>query len=174
MAKLVFKDSINYSSVWIHNRKFLPFGLQHNDNAMCPNGKMYFSPHSFKLDFSAETDREKIWFIHEMVHIWQYQLGYWVKWHGLRIALSGGYIGGRVYRIDRSDCKDGKDRSKDNLDLNKTLPGFNMEQQAVIISEYFGARFLNDQALAYNLPFYDRVLQEFINNPKNAALLPQH
>lgn len=172
MARLVFKDSINYSSVRIHNEEYLPFGFQNDDTAMTPNGSLYFNPQKFILDFSVENEQEKIWFMHEMVHVWQYQLGYSVTWHGFWIAVTGGYIGGRAYRVDRSDYKDPNDSSKDSPDLHKTLPDFNMEQQAVIVSEYFGAKHLGDQGLSYNLPFYERVLKEFIRSPKNAALLP--
>ena len=172
MARLVFKDSINYSIVRIHNEEYLPFGLQNDEAAMTPNGGMYFNPDRFKLDFSTETDSEKIWFMHEMVHIWQYQLGYSVTWHGFWIAVTGGYIGGRAYRFDPSNYKDPKDSSKDSPDLYKTLPDFNMEQQGEIISQYFGANYLGDARLLQNLTFYERVLQEFIRSPKNAALLP--
>jgi hypothetical protein len=174
MAKLVFKDSINYSTVRLHNEEYLPFGFQDDQTAMTPNGGMYFNPDMYAQypDFSTTNTDEKLWFVHEMTHIWQYQLGYSVTWHGFWIAVTGGYYRGRAYRVDRSDYKDPKDSSKDSPDLNKTLPDFNMEQQAVIISEYFGAKHLGDQGLSYNLPFYERVLKVFIRSPKNAALLP--
>lgn len=174
MARLVFKDSINYSAVRIHNEEYLPFGFQDDKTAMTPNGGMYFNPDMYAQypDFSQTRDYEKIWFMHEMVHIWQYQLGYSVSWHGFWIAVTGGYIGGRAYRVDRSEYKDPQDSSKNSPDLHKTLPDFNMEQQAVIISEYFGAKYLGDPGLSINVSFYERVLREFIRNPKNAALLP--
>lgn len=172
MARLVFKDSINYSTVRIHNEEYLPFNLQNDDAAMTPNGGMYFNPDRFKLDFSTETDREKIWFIHEMVHIWQYQLGYSVTWSGFWIAVTGGYFNGRAYRFDRSDYKDQKDSSNDSPDLNKTLPDFNMEQQGDIIAEYYGAKHLGIESLLQYLSFYERVLKDFLRSPKNAALLP--
>lgn len=174
MARLVFKDSINYSAVRIHNEEYLPFGFQDDKTAMTPNGGMYFNPDMYAQypDFSQSKDYEKIWFMHEMVHIWQYQLGYSVTWHGFWIFVTGGYVGGRAYRVDRSDYKDPLDSSNDSPDRNKTLPDFNMEQQAVIISEYFGAKYLGVSELQFNLPFYGRVLNEFIRSPKNAALLP--
>ncbi|MDD2944190.1 MAG: hypothetical protein PHC51_14660 [bacterium] len=165
MAKLVFKDSINYSTVKIHNEEYLPFNFQDDDTAMTPNGGMYFNPNRFVQDFSIEDKYSKIWFMHEMTHIWQYQLGYSVTWHGFWITISGGYVGGRAYRIDPSE-------SKDSPDINKTFPDFNMEQQGRIIEEYFGAKHLNDSRFLPNMTFYYRVLQEFIRNPKNAKLLP--
>ncbi|WAC74240.1 hypothetical protein OU995_05800 [Roseateles sp. SL47] len=44
MCELMFKNSVDYSKVWIHNEEFLPFGLQPDDGAMTPNGEMYFNP----------------------------------------------------------------------------------------------------------------------------------
>lgn len=172
MARLVFKDSINYSAVRIHNEEYLPFGFQNDDTAMTPNGSLYFNPKKFILDFSTESDREKIWFMHEMAHIWQYQLGYSVTWSGFWIAVTGGYFNRRAYRFDRTDYKDPKDSSKDSPDVNKTLPDFNMEQQAEIIAEYFGAKHLGIMDSLHYLAFYERVLKEFLRSPKNAALLP--
>ncbi|MBT1072769.1 hypothetical protein [Pelotalea chapellei] len=165
MARLVFKDSVNYSTVKIHNGEYLPFGFQDDNTAMTPNGGMYFNSDRFVHDFSIEDKYSKIWFMHEMTHIWQYQLGYSVTWHGFWITISGGYIGGRAYRIDPSETKDSPDK-------NKIFSNFNMEQQGRIIEEYFGATHLNDTRFLQNMPFYQRVLQEFIRNPKNARLLP--
>lgn len=172
MARLVFKDSINYSTVRIHNEEYLPFDLQDDRTAMTPNGSMYFNPKKFILDFSLEDDQGKIWFMHEMVHVWQYQLGYSVTWAGFWIAVTGGYYNRRAYRFDRSDYKDPKDSSKDSPDVDKTLPDFNMEQQGDIIAEYFGAKHLGVPELQINLAFYERVLKKFIRSPKNASLLP--
>jgi hypothetical protein len=172
MARQVFKDSINYSTVRIHNEEYLPFDLQNDRAAMTPNGDMYFNPVTFKFDFSTEADEEKIWFMHEMVHIWQHQLGYSVTWAGFWIAVTGGYFNRRAYRFDRSDYRDPKDSSNDSPDIDKTLPDFNMEQQADIIAEYFGAKHLGVAELQLNQAFYERVLKEFLRSPKNALLLP--
>jgi len=92
MARQIFNDSIDYSAVRVHNEEYLPFGLQSNKTAMTPNGSMYFNPDYFVDDFSAVDDRGfKLWFIHEMTHVWQYQLGYSVSWHGFWLSVSGGY-----------------------------------------------------------------------------------
>lgn len=176
MARLVFKDSINYSTVKIHNEEYLPFGLQFNDTAMAPHGQIYFNPEMFanNPDFSITTKPgDKMWFIHEMTHIWQYQLGYSLTWNSFWIVVTGGYYGRRAYKFDRSDYKDSKDSSKNSPDLDKTLPDFNMEQQADIIKEYFGAKHLGIDELLYNMTFYERVLNEFLRSPNNAALLPK-
>ena len=75
MAYKIFKNSIDYSQVRVHNEEFLPFGLQPDNTAMTPNGELYFNPTRFKEDFSLADEGDKHWFIHEMVHVWQYQLG---------------------------------------------------------------------------------------------------
>lgn len=166
MARLIFKDSIDYSTVRVHNEEYLPFGLQFNDTAMTPNGSMYFNPDYFVQDFSTETEGNKMWFIHEMTHVWQYQLGYSVSWRGFWLAVTGGYFGRRAYIIDPTDSKDSPDRYK-------TLPDFNMEQQAIIVEKYFEAKYFMAGVYNNNLSFYQRVLKEFIRNPKNVELLPK-
>lgn len=168
MARLIFKDSIDYSTVKIHNGEYLPFGLQFNNTVMAPNGGIYLNPNRYSKnpDYSKATDpRDKQWFMHEMTHIWQYQLGYSVTWQGFWIAVTGGYIGGRAYDYDFTDSSESPDR-------NKTFPDFNMEQQARIIEEYFGIRYLGELASASRSAFYERVLNEFLGSPKNAAYLP--
>jgi hypothetical protein len=62
--------------VRVHNDEFLPFDLQPDNTAMTPNGEIYFNPSRFKEDFSLSTPRDQHWLMHEMVHVWQYQLGY--------------------------------------------------------------------------------------------------
>ncbi len=160
MCKLVFQDSIDYTTVRVHNEEYLPFGLQADDNAMTPNGEIYFNPDMYKLDFSVEKPEGKIWFIHEMVHVWQYQLGYWIKWNAFWIAVTGGYIGGRAYKYDPNE-------------MFKTLPDYNMEQQGEIVSHYYGGKYLGHPKHVPNLTFFERVLKEFMRRPNNAALLPK-
>ncbi|WP_298272964.1 hypothetical protein [Geobacter sp.] len=158
---MVFKDSIDYSKVKVHKEEYLPFGIQNDDTAMTPNGEMYFNKNRHKNDFSVEDYNNKIWFIHEMVHVWQYQLGYWVKWHGLGLAISGGYAGGSAYKYDSPENN------------GKTLPDFNMEQQGDIIAHYYAAKHLNHKEYLSEQPFLERALKEFIRSPKNVNLLPK-
>jgi type VI secretion system secreted protein VgrG len=160
MAILVFKDSIDYTSVRVHNEEYLPFGFQDDNTAMTPNGEMYFNPEKYKEDYSKEYADWKIWFMHEMVHVWQYQQGYRVKWNSFWVAVSGGYAGQSAYKYDKKDTY-------------KTLPDYNMEQQGDIIAEYYGAKYLNEKQCVAKLPFFERLLKEFLRRPKNAALCPK-
>ena len=88
MAKKVFQNSIDYSKVKVHNGAFMPFT---GNNAMTPNGEMYFPEGYYTPDYSLEIDSYKAWFIHEMTHVWQCQLGYVVWWGGIKIQIQGGY-----------------------------------------------------------------------------------
>jgi hypothetical protein len=161
MAKQIFKESIDYSKVRVHNEEYLPFGLQDNNTAMTPNGEMYFNRGSYKDDFSTVMEPgDKTWFMHEMVHVWQYQLGYAVKWSGFKLAVTGGYAGESAYGYNSAES-------------SKTLPDYNMEQQGEIIANYFAAKYLNDGLIASQLPFLENVLKEFLKEPRNAKLLPK-
>jgi len=60
MASLLFKNSVNYSRVKVHNKEYLPFGAQDNDTAMTPNGEMYWPKGYFREDFSAGATASNI------------------------------------------------------------------------------------------------------------------
>lgn len=184
MARLIFKDSIDYSKVRIHNEEYLPFGLQLDHYAMTPNGSMYFNPNYYVQDFSAQETAEneetlykkrrevlerKRWFIHEMTHIWQYQLGYALTWHGFWIGVTGGYIFGREARAYKYDYSD----SSESPDSNKLFSDFNMEQQAMIVESYFGIKYLYEFERKNEMKFYNRVLKEFLRRPNDASHLPK-
>jgi len=116
MAKSVFKNAIDYRRVRVHHGGYLPFGLQHKDTAMTPNGEMYYPTRLYKDDFSG-TEEEVQWlFIHEMAHVWQHQMGMNVRTRGL-ISWAVEY--------------------KYSLPPYHTLRDFPMEQQASIIADYY-------------------------------------
>jgi hypothetical protein len=157
MATLIFKDSIDYSKVRVHGETYLPF--QNEGTAVTPNGEIYFHQSHFKHDFSQESNWHKHWIIHEMTHVWQYQLGYPVAVRGaIRIGLS--------YQYDLAEDKLFKD--------------YNMEAQGDLIADYFVLKFLNDsdsmmagqQRYANNLPLYEKVLRDFLADPKNPENRP--
>ena len=102
MARSVFQDAIDYARVRVVRGSFLPFNLQDQNTAMTPRGSLYFMPAQYRIDFSREDAGGKLFFIHEMVHVWQWQLGYNCIWHGLLLALFGGYFRQRAYRYDSS------------------------------------------------------------------------
>lgn len=157
MSRLIFKDSLDYGQVWVHREEFLPFGLQPDDCAMTPNGEMYFNPDRFKEDFSKEKAGLKWWFMHEMVHVWQHQLGYWVMLRGaFRIGLSYEY----------------------ELKTGRKLSDFNMEAQGNILADYFVLKHLDEPGESAqpnhikDIALYEEVLSDFFKNPADRANLP--
>ena len=157
-AKKIFFDSIDYAKVKIHNGEYLWFGLQPDDTAMTPNGEIYFNPKHFVEDFSKKEQEALIWFIHEMVHVWQHQLGYPVKWRGaIRLELDYRYT----------------------LDESKTLADFNMEAQGNVLADFWALKRYPPRPRAFNerkhindLSLYEKVLDKFIKNPSDPSNLP--
>ena len=159
MARSVFQDAIDYARVRVVRGSFLPFGLQDQNTAMTPRGSLHFMPAQYRDDFSREGNGGKLFFIHEMVHVWQYQLGYSVLLHGALLALCGGYLRQRAYRYDAQ--------------AGGVLSDFNMEQQGDIIAHYFGARQLGIPAHVAKLPQLQEILQGFLLDPADRRLLPR-
>lgn len=155
MARLLFGDAIDYARVRIYGRGFLWFGLQHPHVAISPNGNIYFTATRYLDDFSTSTHRDKHWFIHEMVHVWQFQLGYPVLLRGaVRLFLDYDY----------------------RLDATKRLSDFNMEAQGELLADYFALRFLGDPSLTrreYTLADYAPVLAGFLESPAARVHLPR-
>ena len=96
LARSIFENTIDYSKVWINNEKYLPG--QGERTAMTPNGEMYYPDAVYSSDYSSQTmpgDRETVagashLFIHDMMHLCQYQkvyrfkLGRLLYWAALR------------------------------------------------------------------------------------------
>ena len=77
LAKSIYRDSLKYENVKIHNYKYLdlPFGIasQPDTTLMTPNGEIYAPPSVYSADFSGESNDWKAIFLHEMCHVWQWQ-----------------------------------------------------------------------------------------------------
>lgn len=156
MASLLFCDAIDYRRVRIHGRRYMPF--QPKNCCMTPNGSMYFHRSCFLPDYTRGDPPVMHWFIHEMAHVWQHQLGYAVRFRGaMRIGLSYDY----------------------ELAPGKTLADFNMEAQGDLLADYFALKHLHlpaamrQQRYAGSLPLYEEVLAGFLANPYNVANLPR-
>lgn len=160
MLKLVFNDSIKYDTVKIYSSSYLPFGLQNEDTAISPNGNVYFDTKHFKEDFSLSNSTIKIWFIHEMAHVWQYSLGYNILLNGFITTISGKYYTNKAYCYNHI-CE--------VIDLNQ----FSFEQQAELISHYYGAKYLNVAKYKESILYYESILKKFLLNPKDKNLLPK-
>jgi uncharacterized Zn-binding protein involved in type VI secretion len=161
IARKVFGTSVDYARVKVHNHGYwLFFGFQDKNTAVTPNGEMYFPKGVHEDDYSALGVDKQHWFIHEMVHVWQYQLGYSIKW----------------VRMFRPNMKYDYAPSND-----KRLCDFNMEQQGDILADYFVAAFTSE---AYQATIAARVgasnvaatlapmLSDFLADPAAASNLP--
>jgi hypothetical protein len=158
MARQLFADAIDYARVRIYRRRYLPFGMQPVNCAMTPNGHIYFHKSCCLLDFSAGSEGARHWFMHEMTHVWQHQLGYPVRLRGaVRIGLSYQY----------------------RLAMDKTLADYNMEAQGDVLADYFVLRYLGSAAslrqggYANALALYEQVLAPFLVNPASRKNLPK-
>lgn len=161
MARLVFRDAIDYTAVKVYACAYLPFGLQPRRTAMAPNGNLYFPRGCHQDDFSACDLADRMWFIHEMTHVWQFQLGYPVRLRGaIRIGLPYAYT-------LRDDMR---------------LSDYNMEAQGNLLADYFALKFCDGQSGLYEhryrhmrgaLAHYEKVLADFIREPAERRNLPR-
>lgn len=132
---------------------------------MTPNGSLYFRKEDYRADFAMgypDGDLDVLsllWFMHEMTHVWQYQLGYPVLWRGaVRLGLDYAYT----------------------LRERTSLSDHNMEAQGNILSDYFYFKVLGGLQIsrkgklyqARDLPVYEKVLRSFLDNPSDKGNLP--
>jgi len=157
MARLVFGAAIDDARVNIFNRCYLPFGLQPAHCAMAPNGSIYFHPSCYLPNYAAADAPARHWFMHEMVHVWQHQLGYPVRLRGaIRLGLRYAYT----------------------LRAGATLGDFNMEAQGDVLADYFALKFLHrpdvmrQPQYAGALALYETVLESFLAAPGSRRHLP--
>ncbi|MCO6514401.1 MAG: hypothetical protein J6589_08030 [Snodgrassella sp.] len=169
MVTSLFKTAITVTSVRVYNDTRLPFQSKFG-YAVTPRGAIYWPEDAFKEDYSVEDIWRIHWFIHEMTHVWQYQMGMCVMCRGV------------LNKITPYEYK---------LTPEKLLSDYNMEQQAAIISDYYlldkygcdtwskrskeknkGKSFKNGKIkLFYWLDAYKQCLYLFLKNPKDKKAL---
>ncbi|WP_286405767.1 hypothetical protein [Acinetobacter johnsonii] len=122
MSRLIFKDTIDYSKVWIHLG-----GLIHTKtgNAMTPAGEIYLPKDDYLKtpDYSKALGQDRHWFIHEMTHVWQYQTGASTGWLGINQLCKGGYTS-EVNSVDSDNELEAYDTDLRGRDLNKKFQDF--------------------------------------------------
>jgi hypothetical protein len=156
MAALLFGESIDYRRVRIHARRYLPF--QPKNCCMTPNGSMYFHRSCFLPDYTRGVPPVIHWFMHEMAHVWQHQLGYAVRLRGaVRIGLPYDYT----------------------LHSGATLADYNMEAQGELLADYFVLKFMKtprsmrQPRYADSLALFEKVLAGFLADPGSVNNLPR-
>lgn len=165
MASKIFKGSIIYNNVQIIRGGLL--GLPNSTgNAMTPFGSIHMPNRHYdeNLDFSLRGNDAKIWFIHEMAHVWQRRLGYPLVRCAIGTAITGGYSSlWDAYAYDLL----GKDKGK-------LLGQFNHEQQAAMIAHYYSLQYLNYVPHKFDTNQRNElysVLKDFIQDPTKKSLL---
>lgn len=162
LAQLVFRRSIDYHRVRVHDHGYVPF--QPGRSGMTPNGEIYMKGLPSN-DYAEDPQQLKALFIHEMVHVWQEQNRVLNPIRSaIGNALRHGLIYSRAYRY--------------TLDPGRDLLDYRIEQQAQIVEDYYrvfilGQRprsgFVQNKEKGEDLkPLYLAVLEKFIENPSYA------
>jgi hypothetical protein len=189
MARRIFKDAIDYAAVKVFNESYLPVGSLGDFSTTTPDGNLYCGSGHYEDDFSA-TLPSRAWrrhvFMHEMVHVWQYSMGYWVKavgavFQAVDWAMKSVGKTAYSYGIERTHHVDRVDLSGRVAKMWSEVPhlsSFHMEQQGELISDYFclidgrpdlmspSGRSIKDVTL------FNDVLAGFLSNPKSSEWLP--
>ncbi|WP_244968488.1 hypothetical protein [Rosenbergiella australiborealis] len=163
LATSVFGNAIDYTRVSVDRGSYFPFSLQNENTAVTPNGNSYFMPRHYQDDFLRAAPAYQHWFIYEMAHVWQHQLGLNVKFRG---ALSWA----ASYRYRLAD--------------HKLLSDYGMEAQASMIADYFwlvrfgfsGFDFVSnlegEERDTRLIKRYQWVMRGFISHPSSRINLP--
>lgn len=168
LGRDVFQSAIDYGRVRVHDGKYIFF--QPDNSGMTPNGEIYVHG-IYRADYAAESPQLRAFFIHEMVHVWQYQVGV------LTIGVRSSAIWETITRLGDYDSA-----YPYVLDATKDLTDYGLEQQASIIEDYYRLTRLalhphNARMPSYtrvctpNQPgtptrqLYERVLRRFLSDP---------
>ena len=161
LAKRVFKDSLDYGKIKIHNEKYKFF--QPNESGMTPAGEIYIAgTQTYQADYSLARVRLRAFFIHEMTHVWQYQLNIL---NPVTAAIGESIL--NIFDYDKAY----------NYELipTKDLLKYRIEQQAQIVEDYYlwhleavppaRKRATNSGSSSSYVPIYLQVLAGFLSNP---------
>jgi hypothetical protein len=169
MVTSLFKTAITLTSVRVYNDNFLPFQDKFG-YAITPRGSIYWPEMDFREDYSIAGIDDIHWFMHEMAHVWQYQMGMCVVCRGLFSFIAD-------YKYD--------------LENGNLLSQYGMEQQASILADYYvldrfgydvwhwltnhkykGHQFDNKQlGKDFWVKIYQRTLHFFLKDPKDKKAL---
>ena len=163
LAKIIYKDSIDYGRVKVHNHKKHFF--QPKNAGMTPNGNMYMAKNVYVADYSHTNGIGQAFFIHEMAHVWQYQLRVLnPRWAAIGEFFEHLFQYGKAYYY--------------TLEPNKDLLDYDIEQQAAILEDYFyttrfntkpySPHMKNDYNTVVKEKLFDKVLMKFLANPSYA------
>lgn len=162
LAKRLFKDSLDYTKVKIHNKKYI--FVQPDNSGMTPNGQIYaVGARTYSNDYAIEGPSLRGFFIHEMAHVWQFQLNI-LSPVSAAIAEALRHLGNyaKAYEYE--------------LVAGKDLLKYRIEQQAQIIQDYYllqieGVQLTaepNGGSTTAYMALYFQALANFLANPSYA------
>lgn len=160
LAKSVFGDSIDYTTVKVSDGRYLP--TQPFNTAMTSlDGKLYMN-NLYRADYATESAEDKGLFIHEMTHVWQGQnkvMNQVAAVAGLMLKHNFNYNAAYPFL----------------LDAGKDLTDYGLEQQASIVQEYYIVKRAgmashrrhceNTCSNDEKIKLYEKVLEKFLKNP---------
>ena len=165
LAKSLFKDSVRYEKVKIYNAKYV--GFQQDETGMTPFGEMWIvGAKTYRENYGIADVPLQAFFIHEMVHVWQYQnnvlsvLGSAIE-ETITLGLGNYMIMAYPYK----------------LEPNKDLMDYRMEQQGAIMENYYRYKNKVDFRLTYVqnterggalMKLHEDVLKKFLQDPHYA------
>ncbi|MDF3931162.1 type VI secretion system tip protein VgrG, partial [Pseudomonas citronellolis] len=117
----------------------------------------------YRDDFSGtEEPRDRALFMHELTHVWQWQLGYSVKWQALWVTSRGA----KAYEYD--------------LKSGGKFSDYNMEQQGEIVSDYYMICIENKPAGVWSYANATKdpallasTIKDLLSDPKGRLNLPR-
>ena len=145
LAKLIFKNSIDYSKVKIFTGDYLP--NQDPTTFVTPNGNIYAPKDVYLGDYSvSSTDFKKV-FLHEMGHVWQYQSEVNVLVIAGSIHACAYFTKKDPYLYDIHEFKEYLSETTPNVTtkLPKKLLDYNLEAQAEILADYWLIKYTNKE-----------------------------
>lgn len=123
LCQRVFANLIDYSQVKIMNHPYLPW--QSINMLMAPEGYIHVRNRHYALDYSQQSLAYQALFIHEMTHVYQYQQGVHVLWHGALLQCAY-FLSFRKYNPYAYQFK-----------TQKNFWHYNIEQQGDIARDIF-------------------------------------
>lgn len=145
LAKLIFKNSIDYSKVKVFTGDYLP--NQDPTTFVTPNGNIYAPTNIYLPDYSVSTTDFKKVFLHEMGHVWQYQSEVNVLVVAGSIHACAYFTKKDPYLYDIHEIKKYPSEVIPNVieKLPKKLLDYNLESQAEILADYWLVKYTNKQ-----------------------------
>ena len=120
MLRPIFRDGVDYARVRVIDNTF---PLQPENVYMTPRGHIYAPGRLWSQDFSKARRGERVVFVHEMTHVWQFTNGMDLIGAGTVEFIKNRGAYEKAYPYE--------------LAADRDLVDYGMEQQASIIEDYF-------------------------------------